>query len=179
MGFKVVTGIGRFSYAYVFEPRKNDKGELTYSTAFIWPKSDTKTTDDVRKAIAAAKEEGKATKWGGKIPDMREPLKDGDIKHPDDPAYKDSWFINANAKEDRAPGVVDKNRNPIIDKSQFYSGCYGRMSVNFYPFNVGTNKGIGIGLSGVQKLRDGEPLGSVFSADVDFGDDIDVLSELD
>ena len=88
---------------------------------------------------------------------MKLPLRDGDIDRPDDEAYADSYFINANSIT--PPQVVDKNVNPVLDRSEVYSGVYGRVSVSFYAFNSNGNKGIACGLGNVQKVRDGEPLG--------------------
>lgn len=165
---KVITGTVRFSYAHVFEPAAIEEGqEKKYSVSLIISKSDTKTLDKVKAAIEAAKEEGKA-KFGGKIPaSLKIPLRDGDEERPDDENYADSYFINANSA--RKPQVVDEALNPILDKDEFYSGCYGRASINFYAFNVSGNKGIAAGLNNLQKLEDGERLSGGSTAEEDFG----------
>ena len=92
-------------------------------------------------------------------------LRDGDAEK-DDPAYANSYFINANSAQ--KPGVVDQDLNPIIDTSEFYSGCYGRASITFYPYNAQGSKGIACGLNNVQKLEDGEKLGGSTTAAADF-----------
>ena len=102
---------------------------------------------------------------------MKTPLRDGDKERPDDEAYKNSYFINANSGT--APGVVDANCQPIIDTSEVYSGVYGRASINFYAFNSNGNKGIACGLNNLQKIRDGEPLGGKARAEDDFATDDD------
>lgn len=79
------------------------------------------------------------------------------MERPDDAAYADSYFINANSAT--APGIVDADRQPILDRSEVYSGVYGRASINFYAFNSNGNKGIACGLNNLQKIADGEPLG--------------------
>lgn len=56
-----------------------------------------------------------------------------------------------------SPYVVDANIQPILQQSEIYSGMYGRANVSFFPYNASGKKGIGCGLNGVQKLRDGEP----------------------
>jgi hypothetical protein len=172
---KVVTGKVRFSYAHVFEPSAIEEGqEKKYSVSVIIPKSDKKTVKKIQDAIAAALEEGKA-KFGGKIPAVyKNPLRDGDEERPDDENYEGSYFVNANSA--RKPGVVDANLDPILDKEEFYSGCYGRASINFYAFNVSGNKGIAAGLNNVQKLEDGIKLsGGASSAEDDFGSDDDLM----
>ena len=98
-------------------------------------------------------------------------MRDGDIEKPDDEAYANAYFINANSAT--APGVVDADRQPIIERSEVYSGVYGRASINFYAFNVNGNKVIACGLNNLQKIRDGEPLGGKSSAESDFATDDD------
>ncbi len=174
---KVVTGKVRFSYLHVFEPSAVDEGqEKKYSVSLIIPKKDKATLAKIEKAIEAAKEAGKA-KLGGKIPAaLKLPLRDGDIERPDDEAYADSFFLNANAKT--KPGLVDKALNPIMDQDQLYSGCYGRASITFYAFNTSGNKGIACGLNNLMKLEDGESLGGRQSAENDFAEFAEQEDEL-
>ena len=176
MSTKVITGKVRFSYCHVFEPAAISEGqEPKYSVSIIIPKSDKVTLDKINKAIEEAKQEGK-TKFGGKIPGvLKLPLRDGDVERPDDEAYANSYFLNASSSVQ--PGIVDENRDEIMIKTEFYSGCYGRASINFYAFNTSGNKGIAVGLNNLQKIEDGEPLGGVrASAQDDFADDDDDLA---
>lgn len=168
---KVITSKVRFSYAHVWEPSAIEEGqEKKYSVSIIIPKTETKLIEKIKAAIAAALEEGKA-KFGGKVPaSYKNPLRDGDEERPDDENYEGAYFVNANSA--RKPGIVDENLDPIMDKDDFYSGCYGRASVNFYAFNVSGNKGVACGLNNLQKLEDGVRLsGGASSAEDDFGDD--------
>lgn len=169
---KVITGKVRFSYANVFEPTAMQDGQIPkYNVSIIISKSDTKTVEAIKKAIEAAKEAGKRkiADKNGKIPvNLKTPLRDGDEERPDDPAYENSYFINANSE--RKPGIVDRDLNPIMSRDDFYSGCYGRASINFYAFNV-NSKGIACGLNNLQKLEDGERLAGGSSAEEDFGGD--------
>lgn len=170
---KVITGVVRLSYANVWEPKSINGGAEKYSVSLIIPKSDTKTLSAINEAVNAAIEEGKG-KFGGKIPNktvLKLPLRDGDIDRPDDEAYANSYFINANSNT--APQIVDRNVNPILDRSEVYSGVYARVSINFYAFNSNGNKGIACGLGNIQKIRDGEPLGGRTNAADDFATDVD------
>lgn len=179
---KVITGPNtRWSYANVWQPKSINGGAPKYSVSLIIPKSDTVTVEKVKAAIQAAYEEGESKlKGNGKtVPTLsviKTPLRDGDTERPDDPAYANSYFINANSAT--APGIVDADRQPIIDTSEVYSGVYGRASINFYAFNSNGNKGIACGLNNLQKIRDGEPLGGKSRAEDDFNtdDDDDFLS---
>ena len=169
---KVVTGVNtRWSYANVWDPKSINGGKPKYSVSLIIPKSDTVTVDKIKSAIEEAYREGQSKLKGNAksvpaLSTLRTPLRDGDLERPDDPAYTNAYFVNANSST--APGVVDANRNEIMDKSEVYSGCYGRASINFYVFNANGNRGIACGLNNLQKLRDGEPLGGRASAESDF-----------
>ena len=167
---KVVTGKVRFCYVNVFEPTAlNDGDTPKYNICVLIPKSDTKTLNAIRKAIEAAKTAGKSklADKNGKIPStIKLPLRDGDEERSDDPAYEGMMFINANST--RKPTIVDKDLNPIMSQEEFYSGCYGRASINFYAFNV-QSKGIAAGLQNLQKLEDGEMLAGGSTAEEDFG----------
>ena len=170
---KVVTSVVRLSYANVWEPKSINGGVEKYSVSLIIPKSDIKTLTAIQKAIDAAIEEGRG-KFGGKIPNksaLKLPLRDGDIDRPDDEAYANCYFVNANSST--APEIVDKARDPILNRSEVYSGVYARVSINFYAFNSNGNRGIACGLSNIQKVRDGEPLGGKTSAADDFASDYD------
>ncbi len=169
---KVVTGPVRLSYANVWEPASINGGTPKYSVSLIIPKSDTKTLAAINAAVDAAIKLG-AAKFGGKIPNkaaLKLPLRDGDTEREDE-AYKDSYFVNANSTS--APQIVDRTVQPILDRSEVYSGCYARVSINFYAFNSNGNRGIACGLGNIQKLRDGEPLGGRTSAADDFATDLD------
>lgn len=158
----------RFSYAHVFEPTSvGDSGDKKYSVSCIIPKSDKKTIDLVKKALKAAYDEGVASKFGGRKPaNCKQPLRDGDTDRSDDENYRNSMFLNASCKT--RPGVVDINRQPITEQDEFYSGCYGYVSINFYPFNSKGNMGVAAGLNNVMKTKDGEPLGGRSTAENDF-----------
>lgn len=176
---KVVTGMVRLSYLHVWEPSAIDEGqEPKYSASLIIPKSDKATIKKIKEAIENAKVQGKTSKFGGKVPaNLKTPLRDGDEERPDDEAYANSYFINANAKT--KPGIVDKDCNKIMDQDEVYSGCYGRASVTFYPFNTSGNKGIACGLNHIMKLKDGEPLGGRSTPENDFNDDFEFDDEDD
>lgn len=169
---KVVTGKVRFCYVNVFEPTAMNEGDTPkYNICVLIPKSDTATIDKIKKAIEAAKEAGKAklADKNGRIPaNLKLPLRDGDEERPDDPAFEGHYFINANSM--RQPSIVDRSLNPIMSRDEFYSGCYGRVSINFYAFNV-SSKGIAAGLNNLQKLEDGEMLAGGSTAEEDFGGD--------
>lgn len=174
---KVITGPDtRWSYANVWEAKSINGGAPKFSVSLIIPKSDTKTVAKIKAAIEAAYHEGESKLKGNgrSVPALsviKTPLRDGDTERPDDPAYANSYFVNANSAT--APGIVDADRQVILDRSEVYSGVYGRASINFYAFNSNGNKGIACGLNNLQKIRDGEPLGGKSRAEDDFATDSD------
>ena len=170
----------RISFANIWEPKSINGSEEKYSVSCIIPKDDKKTLAKIHKAVEAAKEAGKSKKWGGKIPpNIKLPLRDGDIDRPDDDAYENAFFINATSKD--APQIVDRKVQPILDPMDCGSGDYCNVSVNFYAFNANGNRGIAAGLGNIQKIKDGERLAGRASAASDFSeveeaDDEDVLA---
>lgn len=169
---KVVTGVVRLSYANVWEPVSINGSKPKYSVSLIIPKDDKTTVDAINRAVENAIKDG-AAKFGGKVPprgSLKLPLRDGDTER-DDEAYKGSYFVNANSTT--APQIVDRQVQPILDRGEVYSGCYARVSINFYAFNSNGNRGIACGLGNIQKIRDGEPLGGKTSAADDFATDPD------
>ena len=172
---KVITGKDtRWSYCNVWDAKSINGGTPKFSVSLIIPKSDEATVRKIKAAIDAAYHDGESKLRGNRkvVPPLvaiKNPLRDGDTERPDDPAYANSYFVNANSAT--APGVVDADCNPILTRSEVYSGVYGRASISFYAFNSNGNRGIACGLNNLQKIRDGEPLGGRASAESDFADD--------
>lgn len=165
---KVRTGFNtRLSYFHGWQPTSINGGPERYGTTVLIPKDDTETINAINNAIDAAIAQG-AYKFGGKTPNkasLKLPLRDGDIER-DDEAYQGHYFLNANSRT--APQIVDRDIKPITDQDEVYSGCYARVSLNFYTYNVNGNRGVAVGLGNIQKIRDGVPLDGRSSAKEDF-----------
>ena len=106
-----------------------------FSVSLIIPKTDTATIEKINRAIKAAYEEGQSkllcnSRFVPDLESLKLPLRDGDKEHKGDPAYTGCMFINANSST--APGIVDADCNPILDRSEVYSGVYGRAGINLY-----------------------------------------------
>jgi hypothetical protein len=172
---KVITGKVRFSYPSVFVARAAEEGGAPkFSVSILIPKTSKKMIAEIEAAIEAAAASGGAkfeNKDPKKIKKFHWPLRDGDEEKEDDEAYKGMYFLSA--KSNTKPGVVDVDREAIVDPQDFYAGCYGRASINFYAFSMSGNKGIACGLNNLQKLEDGERLAGGSSVDDDFGDDLE------
>lgn len=167
IGSKVIFGPCRLSYTHLFTKYSpdNDPANGKYQTNVIIPKSEKETIKALRQAIEAAKQDGIVSAWGGKEPKkLALPLNDGDDK--DDELYEDTFFVNA--KSSTRPGIVDKNRAPIVDEEEIYSGIWAVVSVSFFPYSVSGNNGIACGLNNVMKYKDDAKLGGRVSAQTDF-----------
>ena len=138
---KIVTPECVACYVRLLQPEESLSGDMKYSVTLAIPK--TENIDQIQEAILNAI----ANKWGedkSKWPkNLKMPLRDGAEK--DDPWWHDKWFINASAKEDRKPGLVDAQLNPIVDADEIYSGMIVRAAVRFFPFDAAGNRGVGCG----------------------------------
>lgn len=176
MSTRVVTGKVRFSFVNVFEAKAFGEGqEPKYSVMLLIPKSDVGTISRIKAAIDCAAQKGLSTKFGGRLPAiLKTTLKDADHDMDQDGMlFAEKWDYTAghyiiNVSTKNQPQIVDANLNPIINPTEFYSGCYGRASINFFAYNNNGNKGISAGLNNLQKLEDGDPLGSITTAEQDF-----------
>lgn len=165
----------RFSYANVFAVRKNEDGsDGKYSVCLLIPKTDVQAKKLIDAAVEAAKQAGIPSKWGGKLPSAAKlhlPLRDGDAENPDDPTYEGMWFMNASSTQKPGVRVLENGAmHEALDSDDFYSGCWGAVVVNFFPYNVSGNVGVAAGLNNLIKTRDDERFGGGRSADADFGD---------
>ena len=170
---KVVTGKVRFSYCYLFTPQEAlGGGDPKYSVTLLIPKNDTATLQKIKKAINDATEAFRQKNGAASLPaSPRNPLRDGDGPKdngdPHGPECKGCYVLKVRSKQ--KPVVVDAFGNQITDPAEVYGGAYGRASITFFGYNTAGSKGIGAALLAVQKLHDGEPFGTVGSAD-DFND---------
>ena len=164
-------GLVRFAYVHVFERRRNLDGTPgKYEVVCIIPKKDTETVKLFNEAFEAAKAIGVSTKWNGKMPkNLTGGLRDGDDK--DNEAFENCWYFSA--KSSTQPGIRVREDGVVaeaLDAEDLYSGCYGCVSVNLYPYNSNGNVGVAVGLQNIIKIEDGERLSGGRSADADFSD---------
>lgn len=173
---KVVTGKVRLSYVHLFEPWSNDGENPKYSTVLLIPKTDKVTIKKLRDAQQAALEAGKTKTFGGSIPkSWQDTIHDGDEEGDleKNPEYEGHLYMTVSSKT--KPGIVDSSVQPILDSTEVYSGCYARVSINAFPYNMKGKKGVSFGLNHVQKAADGDYLGGRSKAE----DDFDTLDDED
>ena len=152
-GNQVIFGPCRLSYTHVFNKfvPNDGKGEPKYMTNVLIPAREKETISAMKKAIETAKASGIVSKWGGK-----------------EPKKLDMLYVNA--KSSTRPGIVDRNKVPIVDEEEIYSGVWAIVSVTFYPYDVNGNRGVACGLNNIMKFKDDEKLGGRVSAETDFAD---------
>lgn len=161
----------RFSYCNLFQPKapfNNPQGEPKYSVTVLVPKTNTAAKAVIDNAITQAIDAGVSSKWNGvRPPQPAICVHDGDGPRPSDGSAfgeecKGCWVFTASTKQ--PPFVVDEYVQNIIDPTKVYSGMWGNVNVTFFAYNNAGKKGIGCGLNGVQKIRDGEALGGQITA---------------
>lgn len=162
----------RLSYPALFVPRKpsEESDKLNYSATLLIPKDDQATIQRINAAVQAAVQMGVETGKFKQTIDPQQtkypPLRDGDSMNsngePRGPEFSGHYFIAAKSPEARPPFIVDGQLNPIITESEVYAGCYVHAAIQFFPYSHATGgKGISTSLVGIQKVKDGDPLGGV------------------
>lgn len=161
----LVIGEVRFSYLHVFEPWAAEEGaNKNYTATLLIPKDNAQLNALIDKAIKQAYESAVTEIWGGKRPPLKNvtPLHDGDEPKNDGTdrgeAYENHWFLNSKGKS--SPGIIDRNKQPLLNPDEMYSGCYGYASIAFRGYLNNGKMGISVYLNNLMKARDGEPLGN-------------------
>lgn len=153
---KIITPVFRVSFPSVFEPGKlSEKYEIT----MLFDK-----TADLSKMKAAVKKAIVEKFSNGAPAGLDIPFKDGNHKAYE--GYQNTIMVKASSKY--APGVVDEQKQPIINPKDFYAGCYAIASVNVYYWKYMGKEGFSFGLQNLMKMNDGEPLAGGGSAEKDF-----------
>lgn len=174
------TGKIRFSYPNVFTARAAAAGQAEkYSVTALIPKTDTATKAKIDAIIKEIYEEEKNRKFKGLLlSEIQTPIHDGDGRKPKGGAYGEEchgcWVLSTTSKN--KPGVVgpekmnDGRYAPCTDETKVYAGCFGRLNVNFYAYDVSGNKGIAAGLNGVMTYGYGDPIDGRVRAEDAFND---------
>lgn len=158
---KIITPVFRVSFPQVFEAKAapgSDK--LKYSVVMLF-----KSTEDISTIKDMVKRTVLKKYPDGVTPtEFTTPYNDGNNKSYD--GYADTIYMTASSLY--PPGVVDEQKQPIINSREFYAGCYAVASVNAYCWTYMGKSGVSLGLQNIMKVNDGEPLTGGASAEVDF-----------
>ena len=168
----------RWNFLNVFEPKSIGDARERYSVSLLISKSDRATLEAIDAAIKAAYDEG-VERYRYTLPyipdfdELKHPLRDGDIDGPNNPWYKDTYFINASSVQ--KPLLLNRNNQPIEDRREIHAGVFGNACLKFYMYNRGETLGIFCQLCGLKKIQDGDRL----NTDPDYRAVMDLLSDDD
>jgi hypothetical protein len=148
----------------LFKPKESESGKLQYGCTLLYPKD--VDLSALRKLVLDVAK----MHWGDKAEEkikngvLKTPFLDGDSaqgcskktgKRHD--GFEGHWFIRVTTGAEFPPKIV----NQLLDdatKEQVYSGCYGIPVVTAYSWDSKTGSGISIGLTAIQKVKEGEKL---------------------
>lgn len=180
---KVVLHNVRASFVHVFKPYSFEGQDPRYSMQMIMPK-DHPELPKLKQAITEAARE----KWGQKLSDerfkakLKLPLRDGDDyleEHPDRSEYSGMVFFNANSKN-RRPQLFRPDKTQLLEEDDLlHSGDYVNVVLSTFAFDTNGNRGVAVGLNGVQFKKKGPSLGGASDCTNDFDEEIEVSSDDD
>lgn len=169
---KVVTPVFRVSFPAVFEAKSFDNGPPKFSVSAVWDPS--RFTDAEKKlwqGMLDLCDEVSLERFKKKMGDLpgnfKKAIRDGAEKA--DLAGYGEGLMFANLSSKMKPGLIDRDRTPILDAEDFYPGCYARATITAYSYD-NKGKGVAMGLQNLQKVKDGERLDSRTDASEDFDD---------
>ena len=176
---------GRLSFARdLFKPRQQKNGKEKYGCTLIFPKAERKFFE-LLIAKVILDEWGPAGIERAKKNLIKSPILAGDGKEAHNKTTgelnggmgPDVIFMRPTANGDRPPFVwyteKDIHGKPkMVDESVAYSGCYGKAILHFYAWNnEESGDMVSVGISGFQKMRDGERLAGGGPMDVEKWDE--------
>lgn len=185
------TGEVRFTFCHLAEPYAFDETQQKkYSVNILIDKKDSETLRAIEFNYKQALVRG-VEQFGQSFQRKATPLErapgtnkgllidcDEDDRYNENSDYKGKWMLALKSKN--APDVLIRKPGmkalikltPDQIKEDVYSGCFGKVTLNFYPYNkIAT--GIAGGLGNVFKTRDGDFLGGRVSGATDFADELD------
>lgn len=168
------TGIAAYVNAFVPRQRTdrkgNPQGEPKYGLALFFSRDQ---EDELQEMMDMAELKAKEA-FGPKAMDMvakgkiNWPFADTEeMDEPNPPFDKPGWSVNFKSAD--KPGIVDANAEPIMDKSEVYSGMLARVSCRCFAYD-NESKGISFALVNIQKIDDGERMSGNPSAEDDFAE---------
>ena len=156
--------LGRVSYAFALF-KTNDNGK--YTPTLIFPKSERKIFEEII-AKVIQEEWPNVGMERAKKGLIKLPLLAGDGKEAHNKTSgelnaglgPDVFFIRPTANSDHPPRVWYRDPNKQETEAVVYSGCYGKAIMHFFAWHhPESGDMICAGISGFQKLQDGERLG--------------------
>lgn len=172
---KTVSPEGRMRHVKVFQAVLNYNGDaMEKSVVLLIPK--TADLSGLQQAITRVA----AEEWGAKVPPglrrlttgQKPILKDGDEKYetqtpekkPMYEEYRGCWVLSASCQEKQPIVILDPNRCAIVEETDIYDGCYGKVVINISAYTSKPRMGfagepmLSIRLVALQKTKDGDPI---------------------
>lgn len=155
----------RVSFPHLDQPAGMEGQAKKYSITMLFPKdADMSWVKTAVKEVLTSKFGPDESKWPK---GLKKCVRDGDDKESPVAGYEGMYYMTARTSD--KPGVVDNKCQDIIDvRTDLYAGCYARATVAFYYYDKAGNKGVGVALNNVQKLREGERFSGKSDAKKDF-----------
>lgn len=174
----ILTPPGVASFINLAKPRPmiGKPDELRYSIVIIFDKAAQARPEwkNLEKGI----DEAIKLRWPGRIPPgLRAAWRDGAEKAAQYDGYHPGDLFIAPWSQQR-PGVVDIDRQDILDLGDVFAGWTCRANVRPFAYEQGGNRGVNLLLDSVQFLRPGKRLDGRKAASESFPDD-DVSAPMD
>lgn len=174
---KVTSPPFRVSFPAVFEKHGFDGSDPKYSVVMLFYPDKMNDADKAKfKAMRGLLDAACRDKFGKPFVEMKKSstfkrgIRDGAEK-PDLDGYGEGCVF-ATASSKMQPGIIDRDRDPILSTEEFYPGCWARATLTAYGYD-NKSKGVAFGLQNLQKLGDDESFSGRVDADKDFENDED------
>lgn len=171
---QLVLGPVRLSFVNVFEKVESPSGVMQFGLTAMVPKADKalvkRMNDAIKAGIAAGIRSNKITK--NDIKNLKLPIHDGDDKESRGnrgSEFDKMWYFSSTNARNQ-PGVVDRDKQPIVDDDEVYSGIWAYLHVTFHAFNRRGTRGIRCNLNHLMKFKDDDRLDGRKSVDEAFED---------
>lgn len=158
----------RLIFPSVFTKATFEGEEGKFQGTFLISKDDSKTHQEILKAIETAKKEYKDPSI--KIKDTMIFIKDGDDE--ENEVFNGHWVVKASNKT--RPTVLDRDKSQLDESDgKIYSGVYVNAIISPWVQDNKYGKRVNATLLGIQFVKDGERIGGSQTASVDDFDDIE------
>lgn len=152
---------GTLIWARLFEAEAMEEGnDPSYSCAILFKEG--ANIKSIRKAIDAAKKD----QWGGKPPRKLNICLIDDDREIEDLAEEYEYIEPGDVilklrryEKYGQPQLWDQNVEAIESPTEMYAGCEVVADVEFFGWERKTSAGVSCRVNGLQKVREGEPLG--------------------
>ena len=167
---RIVTPEFRAIYVWTEKPQPplQEGQEAKYKVGMMFDKKNKKVIAGLKEIIATADGLLKERFPKLKAKQFQAWLRNGntDDTLSENPLFKGMYYAQAKTKD--APGIVDKHRKLIVDPDEFYAGCYAIASCAMFTYDKAGNKGAGLLLNNLMKLRDGDRISGKPDPESDF-----------